>query len=36
VTPAEDLYVQQIGHALGRAIEIAALKGVQGARGLPF
>jgi hypothetical protein len=34
--PAADVVVMQISHLLGHSGEIAALKGMQGVKGLPF
>jgi len=34
--PVADLYVMQLSHLLGHTGEIAALKGMQGVKGLPF
>jgi hypothetical protein len=34
--PAADVFILQFSHVLGHAGEIAALKGMQGVKGLPF
>ena len=34
--PAADLFIIQLSHLLGHTGEIAALKGMQGVKGLPF